>query len=268
MRSAFTRAGRSCVRVLVAAALFGAGPESRAQNAAQEHPGQYSPADIVNGSRLYGEQCTTCHGPGGNLVGGVDLRRGQFRNASSDDDLKKVIASGIPNTAMPPFTFTQSELNAVVAYIRSGLDVNSRAAVVGNAARGRAIFENKGMCTTCHRVNGVGPVGLAPDLTDVGANRTSLSLQLSVLDPSSAMMPINRPVRLVMRDGRTIRARRLNEDTFSIQLIDEQGRLQSIMKTDVREYEILKASPMPAYQGKLSTEEVAALVAYLLSLRG
>ena len=75
-------------------------------------------------------------------------------------------------------------------------------------------------------------------------------------------------VRLVMRDGKTIRARRLNEDTFSIQLIDEQGRLQSIMKTDVREYEILKASPMPAYQGKLSTEEVADLVAYLLSLRG
>jgi putative heme-binding domain-containing protein len=253
---------------LVGAALFGAGSEIRVENAAQDHPGQYSPADIVNGSRLYGEQCTTCHGPAGNLVGNVDLRRGQFRNASSDDDLKKVIATGIPNTAMPPFKFTQSELNAVVAYIRSGLDVNSRAAVVGNAARGRAIFEKKGMCATCHRVNGVGPIGLAPDLTDVGANRTPFSLQMSVLDPSAAMMPINRPIRIVMRDGKTIRARRLNEDTYSIQLVDEQGRLQSIMKADVREYEILKTSPMPAYQGKLSTEEVADLVAYLLSLRG
>lgn len=268
MHSGFTRAGRSWGRMLVAAALLGAGVETRARNAAQEHPGQYSPADIVNGSRLYGEQCALCHGPTGNLVGGVDLRRGQFRNASSDDDLKRIISTGIPNTAMPPFMFTASELNGVVAYIRSGLDVNSGAAVVGNAARGRAIFENKGMCTTCHRVRGVGPLGIAPDLSDVGSNRTPLSLQLSVLNPTSAMMPINRPVRLAMRDGRTLRGRRLNEDTYSIQLIDEQGRLQSIMKTDVREYEILRTSPMPAYQGTLSTEEVADMVAYLLSLRG
>jgi putative heme-binding domain-containing protein len=254
--------------VLAAIALLEAGPQTWAQNASQEHPGQYSPADIVNGSRLYGEQCTTCHGPAGNQVGGVDLRRGQFRNASSDEDLKKVIATGIPNTAMPAFKFNEAELNAVVAYIRSGLDVNSRAAVVGNAARGRAIFEDKGKCGTCHRVKGVGPVGLAPDLSDVGSSRTPLALQASVLDPSAAMMPINRPVRIVMRDGRTIRGRRLNEDTYSIQLVDEQGRLHSITKTDMREYEIIKSSPMPGYQGKLSTEEVADLVAYLLSLRG
>jgi putative heme-binding domain-containing protein len=254
--------------VLVAAALLGAGADPRAQNSAQEHPGQYSPADIVNGSRLYGEQCTTCHGAAGNLVGGVDLRRGQFRNASSDEDLKKIISSGLPNTAMPAFTFTAVELNGIGAYIRSGLDVNARAAMVGNAERGRAIFENKGQCATCHRVRGVGPLGLAPDLSDAGANRTPYSLQLSVLDPTAAMMPINRPVRLVLRDGRTVRGRRLNEDTYSIQLVDERGRLQTVMKTDVRDYEIIKTSPMPAYQGKLTTEEVADVVAYLLSLRG
>jgi putative heme-binding domain-containing protein len=201
-------------------------------------------------------------------VGSVDLRRGQFRNASSDEDLKKVLTTGIPNTAMPAFKFNEAELNAVVAYIRSGLDVDSRAAMVGNAARGRAIFEDQGRCATCHRVKGVGPVGIAPDLSDIGASRTPAALQMSVLDPSSVMLPINRPVRLAMRDGRTIRGRRLNEDTYSIQLVDEQGRLQSIMKADVREYEIIKTSPMPAYQGKLSTEDVADLVAYLLSLRG
>jgi putative heme-binding domain-containing protein len=105
-------------------------------------------------------------------------------------------------------------------------------------------------------------------LSDAGANRTPYSLQLSVLDPTSGMMPINRPVRLVLRDGRTIRGRRLNEDTYSIQLVDERGRLQTVMKSEVRDYEIDKTSPMPAYQGKLTTEEVADLVAYLLSLRG
>ena len=42
------------------------------------------------------------------------------------------------------------------------------------------------------------------------------------------MLPINRPVRIVTRDGKTIRGRRLNEDTFTVQIIDEQERLLSI----------------------------------------
>jgi putative heme-binding domain-containing protein len=252
----------------VAVALLGAAAQALAQSTSQEHPGQYAPADIVNGSRLYGEQCATCHGPTGTGVGNVDLRRGRFRNASSDEDLKRVIASGLPNTAMPAFKFSNAELNAVVAYLRSGLDVNARAAVVGNPERGRSIFHGQGKCGTCHRVNGEGPAGIAPDLSDVGSARTAVSLQLSVLDPSSGMMPINRPVRIVTRDGRTIRGRRLNEDTYSIQLVDEQGRLQSIMKSDLREYEVLRVSPMPSYKDKLTTDEIADVVAYLLTLRG
>ena len=52
------------------------------------------------------------------------------------------------------------------------------------------------------------------------------------------MLPINRPVRAVTRDGRTIRGRRLNEDTYTVQLIDEQERLVSLAKADLREYEL------------------------------
>ena len=42
------------------------------------------------------------------------------------------------------------------------------------------------------------------------------------------------------RDGRTIRGRRLNEDTYTVQLIDEQERLVSLIKADLREYELGK----------------------------
>jgi putative heme-binding domain-containing protein len=91
---------------------------------------------------------------------------------------------------------------------------------------------------------------------------------MSILEPSSAMMPINRTVRIVTKDGKTIVGRRLNEDTYSVQLINEQGRLQSILKSDVKQYQINPASPMPPFKDKLTTEEIADLVAYLLSLRG
>jgi hypothetical protein len=49
------------------------------------------------------------------------------------------------------------------------------------------------------------------------------------------MLPINRPLRVVTRDGKTIRGRRLNEDTFMVLLIDEQERLVPLTKSDLRE---------------------------------
>jgi putative heme-binding domain-containing protein len=235
--------------------------------AAQSQDHQYSTADIETGSRLYGSQCALCHGPNGDVVSGINLRRQQFRRPLSDDDLRKVITGGKPDAGMPPFRFQPSELDGVVAFIRAGFDVAGTAVKIGDAAHGRELFAGKGACASCHRVNGAGP-RVAPDLSDIGAVRQPSALQRSLLDPTSAMLPINRPVRIVTRDGRTIRGRRLNEDTASVQLIDDQERLMSIMKSDVAEYEIGKVSPMPPVAGKLSDAEIADLVAYLLSLKG
>ena len=42
----------------------------------------------------------------------------------------------------------------------------------------------------------------------------------------------------------------------------------SLVKADLREYTIAKTSPMPSYKGTLSDEEIADVLAYLLSLKG
>ena len=89
---------------------------------------------------------------------------------------------------------------------------------------------------------------MAPDLSDIGATRSAGSLLRSLTDPASQMMPINRPVRAVTRDGKVINGRRLNEDTYTVQLLDDQERLVSLVKADLREYTILTASPMPSYR--------------------
>ncbi len=254
--------------LVVALVLPASGGERlAAQATAQDHPGQYSAMDIETGSRLYAGQCVLCHGPNGDVVAGVDLRRGQFRRAVSDEDLARVIARGLPEAGMPGFKLQPSELDGLVAFIRAGFDVSGTAVKVGHVGRGQEIFEGKGGCAACHRVNGKGP-RVAPDLSDIGAIRTPSALQRSLVDPTSAMLPINRPVRAVTRDGRTIRGRRLNEDTYSVQLIDEQERLVSLVKADLREYELAKTSPMRSMAGILTTDEQADLVAYLLSLKG
>jgi cytochrome c1 len=71
----------------------------------------------------------------------------------------------------------------------------------------------------------------------------------------------------VTRDGTVINGRRLNEDTYTVQVIDERERLLSLTKSDLREFTILTTSPMPAYR-TLADNELADLVAYLLSLKG
>ncbi len=233
---------------------------------AQDHSGVYPQMDIQNGALLYGANCAQCHAATGDGIPGVDLKSG-IRRAGTDSDLATLITMGIPGTAMPATPFGNAELAALVAYLRSMRDFNAPVVMVGEAGRGHALFEGKGNCTSCHRA---GPKGsrVAPDLSDIGATRAADALWRSLLDPTSAMRPINRPVKIVMKDGRTITARRLNEDTYSVQIIDDREQLISLMKSDLREFTVLKTSTMPSYKDKLTQQEIADIVSYLVSLKG
>src|SRR5262245_43521065 len=247
------------------ALLFVAGPVA-AQAPASAHSGEHAATDIAYGAKLYDAQCATCHGANGDGVGGVDFRSGKFRNGSTDQDLARVILNGIPGTGMLAFRLDASELAGILAYLRNMNTFDRGSVRVGDVARGRAVFSGKGNCARCHRVEGQG-ARVAPDLSDVGAIRSAASLMRSLTEPTSQMMPINRPVRIVLRDGTVVNGRRLNEDTYTIQLLDERERLLSIEKADLREYAIQTTSPMPAYRETLSQEELSDLVAYLLSLK-
>src|ERR1700676_3572116 len=87
-------------------ALVGSSGTLRAQS---DH--SYSTEDIQTGSLLYAGQCQQCHGPNGDIVQGINLRRGQFRRPMSDEDLRRTIALGERGTGMPPFNFQRSELD-------------------------------------------------------------------------------------------------------------------------------------------------------------
>ena len=246
-----------------ALALLLPGAEQATAQASGDH--QYTSADIEAGSRVYTAECALCHGPGGGDVDGVNLRLGQFRTSVSDDDLRETIATGFSMGRMPAFDLRADELDGIVAFIRSGFDPGGVAVKVGDAARGQNLFEGQGDCSTCHRVNGIGP-RFAPDLSDIGAIRTPAALQRSLLDPITALLPINRPVRAVTRDGETILGRRLNEDTYSVQLMDSDGRLRSLVKADLAQYAVSETPTMEPTT--LSSDQVADIIGYLLSLRG
>ena len=225
----------------------------------------YSSEAIERGSRIYSRECALCHGPQGDIVDGVNLRTGLFRNVRSDEDIRRVVYSGAGEGQMPAFGLSDNDLNAIVAYIRAGFDPEGVAIRIGDPARGQTLFEGKGECASCHRIDGVGP-RTAPDLSEIGAIRTPASLQRNLLDPATAILPINRSIRIVTRDEETVTGRRLNEDTYTVQVIDSNEQLRSFRKSDLVNYEIrMQPSKSPT---TLNSDEVADVVGYLLTLRG
>jgi len=62
--------------------------------------------------------------------------------------------------------------------------------------------------------------------------------------------------------------RRLNEDTYSVQIIDSEERLVSLMKSDLKEYTVLKTSTMPSFKNTLTAMELDDVVTYLRTLKG
>jgi len=248
---------------LLAALLVGAvAAEGSAIEAA---PQTVDPAKLDNGARIYGSLCTTCHGPDGDTIPGVNLKTGQYKRQLTDLDLMTVISKGVPGTAMPANNLSNNELFAVIAYLHGMKDYGARNVVLGDAQRGRSVFEGKGACLSCHRVNQQGSY-LGPDLTDIGGSFSAAMFQDTLLDPNSTARPGNRTIRAVTKSGEVVTGRRLNEDTWSVQVMDSRERLVSLWKPDLKEYQILK-SPMPSFKDSLTAEERSDLIAYLVTLR-
>jgi putative heme-binding domain-containing protein len=224
-----------------------------------------TPADIEQGARLFLANCAACHGPEGDAVFGVDLAHGEFRLASTDADLIRIIRNGIVGTDMPPGNFTDEQAGTIVAYLRS-LASTSVAAVPGDADRGKAVFETKGACLTCHRVHTNGSK-VGPDLSDIGQFRRAEELERSLLDPGAEIQPQNRSFRVVTRDGAIVTGRLLNHDTYTVQMIDSAEKLRSFSNASLRESGFVEQSPMPSYRGKLTPDELTDVIKYLVTLR-
>lgn len=237
------------------------------QLSAQQHAGQYDVADIAYGAQLFAGRCVVCHGADGDLMPRANLRSGTFRNASSDRDLMRVIRDGIEGTAMASTGYADAELTALVAYVRNITNFNGSGEVLGDPSKGKELFNGKGECLSCHNT-GLGGPKYAPHLGKIGITRTAAALRRAMQDSSEGMLPINRELVLETNSGELIRGRRLNEDTYSVQLITREGNLLSLDKTQLISIEINKTSSMPNYGTLLSEQEHADLLAYLLSLKG
>src|SRR6266853_1322286 len=140
--------------------------------------GAQSNPDVEGGRRLFQGMCVECHGADGAGGDAPSLNHPRLNHASDDKALASVIANGIPNTAMPRIRrFTESELQQLVAYVRS-VGAVAQGGVPGDAKKGAAIYKTLA-CASCHIVAGEGGT-VGPDLTDIGVQRGAAYLREAV----------------------------------------------------------------------------------------
>ena len=226
------------------------------------------------GKQLFDGLCQDCHGVNGT---GDEAPSLNHSLAADDATLKRIIRDGIPARMPRVRRMTDDEVNVLASYVRS-LGAGPPTKIAGNAENGRAVYQRLD-CTTCHVIGGQGGV-LGPELTRIGQRRAANYLRQAVLDPGTVLSKgvqgvlLNGfgeylPVSVVSRDGREVRGIRVNEDSFTIQVRDAQGRFYSFRKTEVRNIDKqLGRSLMPSYRDRLRPAEIDDLVAYLASLGG
>ena len=223
-----------------------------------------SEEDVAVGGELFASRCVTCHGADGRGDRGPDLTREVFRHGNSDRAIFMNILSGIPNTGMPSVRLSDKEMWQIVAFVRS-LRAPAEMAETGDPDAGRELYARHD-CGRCHFVNGEGG-RLGPELSTIGWSRPPVHLRASLVDPGGDIEDDYRQVRVAGAGGAPTVGVLLNEDAYSIQLLDIAGRLRSFMKSDVEELERPQVSLMPSFAGRLDDTELDDLVAYLSSLR-
>jgi cytochrome c oxidase cbb3-type subunit III len=269
---------RWCMRS-VALVLLGIGAHADDLN-----PLARDPKAAKAGEYEFRINCALCHGLGAHGGGrGPDLTRAQKKHAHSDAEMFQVISNGIPGTAMPAngtngqgVGMTDVEIWQIITYIRSQ-EMKAPAKPVGNAAHGKELFYGDADCSLCHMIEGKGG-RLGPDLTGVGGSRTRAAIIDSVREPSRRLAwglteatkefaQEYETVTVVTADGKEIKGVTLNEDNFTVQIMDTSEQIHLLEKDRLKSFQKSRQSAMPKYGADLlSNKDLDDIVAYLTSV--
>jgi putative heme-binding domain-containing protein len=222
-----------------------------------------SPEDVEEGQMMIRAYCSRCHGLDATGARGPDLTRGRLRHGDSDADIFKTIQNGVPGTDMPGQE--DSEEKAVwqmVAFIQSRRKGQPAEKVDGDPAKGKALFARHN-CSSCHWIGNDGG-RRGPDLST--ASSPPARVRSAILDPNSVTDPVYQQIIAEVKDGRNVRGMWLNENSYFIQLIDDQERLITLSKKEA-EIHRTKQSLMPSFREVLTDPELKDLMAYVFALR-
>jgi putative heme-binding domain-containing protein len=221
------------------------------------------PEDVQAGKELFGQVCAACHGSNGEGGRGPNLESGLEVRRESDQEMFDLIRNGVRSSGMPAFSFPDSQIRQLIAFIRSLNSPAIQAGVSGDPEAGREVFFGKGRCSTCHMIRGQGGYP-GPDLSEVGARRTLNQIQESLLKPSTRIADGFRGVTAVTADGQVIEGVAKSSTNYSLVILDPRGQLHFLSPHDLKSLSFRGASIMPGdYAQRLTSAEVQNLLAFL-----
>jgi len=109
---------------------------------------------------------------------------------------------------------------------------------------------------------------VGPDLTTIGASRTSKDLLESIIFPSATIVRQYEPYTLLTTTGRTYSGLVLSDTSDSVTIQKSTGDPVTVSRDDIEELVPGTVSVMPkGLDEELSTQQIADLVAWLQTLR-
>ena len=138
----------------------------------------------------------------------------------------------------------------------------------GEAVRGKEVFfSEKAKCATCHVVGTKGK-RVGPDLTTIGANRSSKDLLESIIFPSSTLVRQYEPYTLVTINGRSYSGLVIRDTATEVTIQQTAGDPVTVSRDDVDELVPSTVSIMPkGLDEQLTPQQIADLVAWMRTLR-
>ena len=199
------------------------------------------------GGALFRAQCATCHGADGkgiSTISAPDLTLVWSQGGRSDNDVFNIIRNGVSGTIMPPHSYNDTQTWMLVTFLRSIGVRGAGTLPPGDGRLGRQAFNDN--CARCHRVGNLGG-SLGPNLSNLLTRRSLEYIETSVRDPDSFIVPGYHTVRVRLANNESYEGVLMNEDAFSVQMIDSNQQLQSFQKNELVAFDKPPRSLMPAF---------------------
>ena len=218
---------------------------------------------LAKGRQLYSFYCVFCHGMDGASGRGSQLASSYRKHGSSDREMYRTIADGVPGTEMSGHWIEEDEIWKIVLFVRqieqnaSGRGQGCRADAGGDPVRGAALFQHA--CGSCHSAAS----RLGPDLAAIGATRSREHLRESIVEPDKVISRVFRAVRVRTNQGEAVHGLLLNQDQYTLHLLDVREQIRSFQRSALAEVVFPKESLMPSFAKSFSAGEIDDVLAHL-----